>query len=141
MDGFKRPKFAQWDPFERIWSIINILRIVQIRKENLAWFGNISEELLMGSVFVRFHIWLGIYIYIYIYIFFFLNSRKSHFPESVFCGSKWASKIPVVPGSYKRCTPWFELETCYADLKPFAITPRYLGTLKLYIINIYSEFY
>jgi len=42
--------------------------------------------------------------------------------ESVLCGSRWGSKTPAVPGSCKRCTPWFELETCCADLKPFTNT-------------------
>jgi hypothetical protein len=36
----------------------------------------------------------------------------------------WASKTLAVPDSYKRCTPWLELETCYADLKLFIITLR-----------------
>jgi hypothetical protein len=61
--------------------------------------------------------------------FFFLDSRKPHFPKSVFCGPRWASKIPTVPCSYKRCTPWLKLETCCADLKLFVITLRPLGTL------------
>ena len=56
------------------------------------------------------------------YYIFFLDSRKLHPPENALCGPRWASKTPAVPGSYKRCTPWLELETCYADLKPFAIT-------------------
>jgi len=58
----------------------------------------------------------------------FFYSRKPHLLESVFCGSRWVSKTPVIPGSYKRCTPWLELETSCADLKPFAITLRPLGT-------------
>jgi hypothetical protein len=64
-----------------------------------------------------------------IYFFFFLNSRKPHLPKSALCEPRWVSKTPAVPGSYKRCTPWLELETCYADLKLFAITLRPLGTL------------
>jgi len=63
--------------------------------------------------------------------FFFLDSRKTHPPESAFCGLRWGSKTPAVPGSYKRCTPWLELETCNADPKPFAITLRPLGTESL----------
>jgi len=53
---------------------------------------------------------------------FFLDSRKSHSLESALCGSKWGSKIPAVPDSYKSCTPLLELETCCADLKSFTIT-------------------
>jgi hypothetical protein len=52
--------------------------------------------------------------------FFFLDSRKPHPPERALCGSRWGSKTPIVPDFYKRCTPWLELETCCADLKPFA---------------------
>jgi len=59
--------------------------------------------------------------------FFFLNSRKPYPLESVLCGSRWASKTPAVPDSYKKCTPWLELETCYADLKLFAIMLCSLG--------------
>jgi hypothetical protein len=61
--------------------------------------------------------------------YFFLDSRKPYPPESVFYRHRWASKTPNVPGSYKRCTPWLELETCCADLKRFAITLRPLKTL------------
>jgi hypothetical protein len=64
-------------------------------------------------------------------IFFFFDSRKPYPPESVFCGPRWWSKTPAVPGSYKRYTPWLELETCCADLKPFTIMLRLLRTLKL----------
>jgi hypothetical protein len=54
--------------------------------------------------------------------FFFLDLRKPYFPESILCRSRWESKTPAVPDSYKRYTPWLELETCCADLKPFNIT-------------------
>jgi hypothetical protein len=64
-------------------------------------------------------------------IFFFLDSRKPHPPESALYGPRWASKTPAVPGSYKRCTPWLELETWCADLKPFVITLRPLGTYRV----------
>ena len=60
---------------------------------------------------------------------FFFWIRGTPSSESALCGSRWATKTPAVPGSYKRCTPWLELETCCADLKPFAITPRPLRTL------------
>ena len=60
--------------------------------------------------------------------FIYFYSRKPYPPESVLCGSRWASKTSAVPGSYKRCTPWLELETCCADLKSFVITPRCLKT-------------
>jgi hypothetical protein len=53
--------------------------------------------------------------------FFFFDLRKPHFLESVLCRFRWASKTLTVPGSYKRCTSWLELETCCADLKPFGI--------------------
>jgi hypothetical protein len=67
--------------------------------------------------------------------YYFLDSRKPHSLESVLCGPRWASKTPAVLGFYKRCTPWLELETCCADLKPFAITLRSLGTRVLYIAS------
>ena len=54
----------------------------------------------------------------------FFLSKKPHPLKSVLCGSRWASKTPAVPDSYKRCTPWLELETYCADLKLFAITLR-----------------
>ena len=57
--------------------------------------------------------------------FFFLDSRKPHLPENTLCGPRWASKTPAVSGSYKKCTPWLELKTCYADLKFFAIKLRH----------------
>jgi len=57
--------------------------------------------------------------------FFFFKIRGNlTFLKSVFYGSRWGSKILVVPGFYKRCTLWFELETGCADLKPFTITLR-----------------
>jgi len=62
--------------------------------------------------------------------FFILDSRKLHPPKNAFYRPRWASKISAIPGSYKRCTPWLELETCCADLKPFAITLRLLGQLQ-----------
>jgi len=62
-----------------------------------------------------------------IFFFFWIRGNLAP-PESALCGPRWGSKIPVVSGSYKRCTPWLELETCCADLKPFAITLRPLRT-------------
>jgi hypothetical protein len=64
------------------------------------------------------------------FFFFFFDSRKPHPPESALCGLRWGSKTSAVPGSYKRCTPWLELETCCADPKFFVITLRFLGTKK-----------
>jgi len=67
--------------------------------------------------------------------FFFFWIRGNLTPlESALCGRRWGSKTPAVPGSYKRCTPWLELETCCANLKPFAITLHPLGTNMIYII-------
>ena len=67
--------------------------------------------------------------------YYFLDSRKLHPLESALCGPRWASKTPIVLGFYKRCTPRLELETCRADLKPFTITLRSLGTRVLYIAS------
>jgi len=53
------------------------------------------------------------------FFYFFFEFEKPHPLESVFYGFRRASKTPVIPGSYKRCTPWLELETCCADLKPY----------------------
>jgi hypothetical protein len=53
---------------------------------------------------------------------FFFYSRKSHSPKNALCRPRWASKTSAIPGFYKRCTSWLELETCYADLKSFAIS-------------------
>jgi len=61
-----------------------------------------------------------------LYLFSF-DLRKPHPSESALCGPRWGSKTPAVPGSYKRCMPWLELETCCIDLKPFAITLRPLA--------------
>jgi hypothetical protein len=58
--------------------------------------------------------------------FIFLDSSKLHPLESALCGPRWASKTSAIPGSYKRCTSWLELETCCVDLKPFAIMRRLL---------------
>jgi len=57
------------------------------------------------------------------YLFFFFGFEKIYFLKSVLCGSRWTSKTSAIPSSYKRCTPWLELETCCANLKLFAITP------------------
>jgi len=54
--------------------------------------------------------------------YFFLDLRKLHFLESIFCGSRWASKISVVSSFYKKYMPRLELKTCCVDLKPFNIT-------------------
>jgi hypothetical protein len=54
--------------------------------------------------------------------FFFLDLRKPHPPESALYKSRWASKTPAVPGSYKRCMPWLEFKTYCVDFKLFAIT-------------------
>jgi hypothetical protein len=70
-----------------------------------------------------------------ILLYFVLDSRKFHFPESVFCGHRWESKILVVTGSYKRCTSWLKLEICCANLKLFTITLRPLRTLFFIYIN------
>jgi hypothetical protein len=59
---------------------------------------------------------------------FFFFLRKLHSLKSVFYGFKWASKIPVITDSYKRCMSRLELETCCANLKFFVITLRFLGT-------------
>jgi len=48
--------------------------------------------------------------------FFFFGFEETLSPESVFCRPRWASKTPAVPDSYKRCTPWLELEICCAGL-------------------------
>jgi len=61
--------------------------------------------------------------------FFFLDLRKSYLSKNIFYRSRWGSKTLSVPDSYKKCTSWLELETCYANLKPFIITLRLLGTL------------
>jgi hypothetical protein len=70
----------------------------------------------------------------------FLDSRKPHFSKSALCGSRWASKTPAVPDSYKRCTPWLELETCCAHLKPFVITLRPLGTMLWNMLPLYNAY-
>ena len=67
--------------------------------------------------------------------FFFLDSKKPHLPENALCGSKRESKILAVPGFYKRCTSWLELETCCADLKYFAITLRPLRTRTRFLLK------
>jgi hypothetical protein len=66
------------------------------------------------------------------FILFFWIRGNLTFLKSVLYRLRWGSKTPVVPGSYKRCTPWLELDTCCADLKPFAITLHPLGTRFFY---------
>jgi len=74
-------------------------------------------------------------IYIYIYILFF-GFEETLFSKSVFYGLRWASKTPAILDSYKRCTFWLEFKTCCADLKPFIITSRRLGTIYIYILYL-----
>jgi len=50
---------------------------------------------------------------------FFFYLRKLQLLESVLYGSRWVNKTLAVPGSYKRCISWLELETYCADLKSF----------------------
>jgi hypothetical protein len=69
---------------------------------------------------------------------FFLDSRKLHFLKSIFCGFRWTSKTPVIPGSYKICTSWLELEICCADLKPFVITLCFLD-LFVYMVHARND--
>jgi hypothetical protein len=69
----------------------------------------------------------------------FLLFKKTPSLKSVLCGTRWTSKIQVVPGSYKRYMPWLELETCYADLKLFIITLRPLGTGHEYLSKLKRE--
>jgi len=64
-------------------------------------------------------------------LFFFWIRENLISLESVLCGSRWGSKTLDIPGSYKRCMPWLELETYCADLKPFIIT-LVSGTQALY---------
>jgi len=65
----------------------------------------------------------------FLFKYFFFWFEETPTPESVFCGPRWVSKTLAVPGSYKRCTSWLELETCYANFKPFVITPRSLEAI------------
>jgi len=66
------------------------------------------------------------YLVLFCLDFFFLDSRKPHLLKSVLCELRWASKTPAIPGFYKRCMSWLELETCCTDLKSFTITLRLL---------------
>jgi hypothetical protein len=68
--------------------------------------------------------------------FFFTQQRKLKFSQYFFFWIRgnptpWKAHF-VGPDErvkpYKRCKPWLELETCCADLKPFTITLRPLGT-------------
>ena len=52
---------------------------------------------------------------------FFFKFEKTLFLREYILRFRWASKILVALDSYKRCTPWLELETCCADLKLFII--------------------
>jgi len=65
----------------------------------------------------------------------FFGFEKTHFLKSLFYRSRWKSKTPVVPDSYKRCTLLLELKTCCANLKPFTITLRLLGQAPIYSLN------
>ena len=56
-------------------------------------------------------------------IFYFLNLRKFHFLKNIFYRSRWASKILVVLGSYKRYTSWLKFKMYYTDLRYFITAP------------------
>jgi hypothetical protein len=56
---------------------------------------------------------------LYLFFLFFFYSKKPHYLESEFHGSRWTSKTLTVTVFYKRCMSWLELETYYANLKFF----------------------
>jgi len=99
------------------------------------WDGILIQNLSPMTPCKKGWLFFGVNNDIIYYLFFFLDSRKPHPPESALCRPRWASKTLAVPDSYKRCTSWLELETCYADLKPFAITLRPLNPTILFIIT------
>jgi len=104
--------FAQWRTLWRLWRAFSFS--VFSEKVRLGLSEQLDPMLLGLAWSPDFFFWI----------------RGNPTPQkSALCEPRWASKTPAVSGSYKRCTPWLELETCCADLKPFAITPRPLGTL------------
>jgi hypothetical protein len=75
------------------------------------------------------------------YLFFFFLIRETPPPESALCGLRWTSKTPAVPGSYKRCTSWLELETCCENLFQYLLTclsDMLPGCLLTSSVNIYT---
>ena len=59
--------------------------------------------------------------------FFFLDSSKFYLPKNAFCGLRRESKISVVPGSYKRCMSWLELEIYCAAISIFFSFDNWVG--------------
>ena len=70
-----------------------------------------------------------------------MDLRKPHPLESALCGSRWAGKTPAVSDSFKRCTPWLELETYCANLKSFAITlcPLRISSMDIFFFWIWGN--
>jgi len=85
-----------------ITNALNNRRSWRVRREQERDFAtircNIDKISIAGKICVNF------------FSFFFIRGNLT-FPESVFCGPRWGSKTPAVPGSYKRCTPWLELKS------------------------------
>ena len=72
------------------------------------------------------------------YIFFWIQENPTS-PENALYKSRWASKTLTILSSYKKCTPWLELETYHADFKPFAITLHPLKTFHRILLHWSSE--
>jgi hypothetical protein len=126
-----------------LFIVINVTRTITIPTRDIYITGNVINQ-HRKSIHLFQLVW-KIYnqnIFIKIInedqVYFFFNSRKPHFSKNTLCGSRWASKTPAVPDSYKRCTLWLELETCCIDLKPFAITCTHTCTRAQIKIKIKS---
>jgi hypothetical protein len=127
-----------WDASGQVKLILSRMRLYGTNLVQIKWMLNYLKP-FCGSIYLNNHnrgshecVFLITFL---IKLFFYYYSGKLYFLKNTLCGLRWASKIRVVPDSYKRCTSWLELETYCADLKSFAITLRLLRTFLLSFVS------
>jgi hypothetical protein len=126
-----------WDASGQVKLILSRMRLYGTNLVQIKWMLNYLK-LVCGSIYLNNHNRGShecVFLITFLIKFFFFYSRKLYFLKNIFCGFRWASKTPAVPDSYKRCTPWLELESCSANLKSFAITLRPLRTFLLSFVS------
>jgi len=111
---FRNPIYTTLIYYEDVIKHISILQIFLFLKHIKCMYTCIS------MVFI--------YIHTHTHYFFWIRGNFTSL-QSAFCGLRWWNKTLAISGSYKRCTPWLEFETCCADLELFVITLRPLGTI------------
>jgi hypothetical protein len=95
----------------------------------LKWLFSIEIYIVKKIIFILFKILFYQISYLKQHISWRFFLIQGNLLESIFYGLRWVNKTPAVPDSYKKYTPWLELETCYADLKLFTITLHFLRTI------------